>query len=289
MKDLGYSNIRNFSTTIGKREFKWGERTYIMGILNATPDSFSDGGEFNLLDSALDHAKDMIEQGADIIDIGGESTRPGAEIVEVEEEIERVVPVIRELAKVSDTPISLDTYKSKVAYKGLEAGANLINDIWGFQKDPDLAKVVAEFGVPCVLMHNDMNHWDKSLKPNYSRPIIDELKLFFNRSIEIAIKVGIKESDIILDPGIGFGKTQEHNRDILAKLGEFKDFGFPLLLGTSRKSVIGTILDLPPKDRLEGTLATSALGIAAGVDILRVHDVLENKRVALVTDKILRR
>lgn len=289
MNDLMYSNIRNFSTTIGDMEFNWGERTYLMGILNATPDSFSDGGEFNLLDRALDHAKEMIAQGADIIDIGGESTRPGADVVEIPQEIERVVPVIRELRKVSNTPISLDTYKSKVAYRGLEAGANLINDIWGFQKDPDLAKVTAEFGVPCVLMHNDKNHWDKNLKPDYSRPIIEELKLFFNRSVEIALKAGIKESDIILDPGIGFGKTQEHNREILGKLGEFKDFGFPILLGTSRKSVIGSILDLPPKDRLEGTLATSALGIAAGVDILRVHDVMENKRVALVTDKILRR
>lgn len=252
-----------------------------MGILNVTPDSFSDGGEFNIVDRAIAHALDMVKLGADIIDIGGESTRPGSTEVEISEEISRVVPVIKELSRVSDIPISLDTSKSQVGLKGLKAGANLINDVWGFQRDPDLAKVTADFNVPCVLMHN-------SHDKKYDEPIIEAIKKFFHRSIEIALKAGIKKGDIILDPGIGFGKTQEHNREVMANLGEFNDLGFPILLGTSRKSIIGTILDLPPKERLEGTLATSALGIASGVDILRVHDVRENKRVALVTDKILR-
>lgn len=261
--------------------FNFGSRTYIMGILNLTPDSFSDGGDFTLLENALKHASSMIDQGADIVDVGGESTRPGASIISDDIEISRVVPFIKEYSKNFSIPLSLDTSKSAVGLAGLEAGANIINDVWGFQKDPKLAEVSAEFKVPVILMHNQIG-------TDYYGDIIDSMKRFFHKSIEIAIKAGVDEKYIILDPGIGFGKTQFHNREVLASLGKFNSLGFPLLLGTSRKSIIGTILDLPPKDRLEGTLATSTLGIVSGVDILRVHDVLEHKRLALVTDKIIR-
>lgn len=253
-----------------------------MGILNVTPDSFSDGGDFNNVGAAIDHAREMINLGADIIDVGGESTRPGSTEVTIADEIQRVVPVIKEYKKQFNIPLSLDTSKSKVGFKGLEAGADIINDVWGFQRDEDLAKVTADFNVPCVLMHN-------SLTKDYNSPIMEEIKMFFHKSIEIAVKAGVKEDQIILDPGVGFGKTQEHNREVMAKLGQLNDLGFPLLLGTSRKSIVGTILNLPPKERLEGTLATSTMGIISGADILRVHDVLENKRVALVTDKIVRK
>lgn len=281
MKDLRYNSIRSGALKVGDSIFNWGERTYIMGILNITPDSFSDGGDFYNIERAISHAKEMVDQGADIIDVGGESTRPGSTEVSVAQEIKRVIPVIKEYKKQFNVPLSLDTSKSEVGLKGLEAGADIINDVWGFQRDEDLAKVTAGFNVPCVLMHN-------SLSSSYEKNIIDEVKLFFSKSVEIALKAGVKEDKIILDPGVGFGKTQEHNREIMARLGDFNDLGFPILLGTSRKSIVGTILNLPPKERLEGTLATSTLGIISGVDILRVHDVLENKRVALVTDKIIR-
>ncbi|MGL1891513.1 MAG: dihydropteroate synthase [Spirochaetaceae bacterium] len=281
MKDLRYSPVINSVTKWRSFNFNWGERTYIMGILNVTPDSFSDGGEFNNIQDSLIKAELMINQGADVIDVGGESTRPGAASVSVSEEINRVVPVIKVLKEKFSVPVSLDTSKSEVGLKGLEAGADLINDVWAFQRDPKLANVTADFNVPAILMHNKVDS-------NYSKDIIESMKLFFNRSLEIAFKAGVAEDKIILDPGIGFGKTQEHNREVLSRLGELHSLGFPLLLGTSRKSIIGTILDLPPKDRLEGTLATSTMGIISGVDILRVHDVLENRRVALVTDKIVR-
>lgn len=253
-----------------------------MGILNVTPDSFSDGGEFNIMDNALNHVSEMIDEGADIIDIGGESTRPGSKPVTVSEEINRVVPVIKGLKKAFKVPLSLDTSKAKVGFSGLEAGADIINDVWGFQLEPELAEVVADFKVPAVLMHNQIG-------TNYSSDLVSSIKMFFDKSINIALKAGIDKDFIILDPGIGFGKTQEHNREIMARLGEFHDLGFPLLLGTSRKSIVGSILNLPPKERLEGTLATSVMGIISGVDILRVHDVKENKRVALVTDEIVRK
>lgn len=282
MKDLRYKPIRTGSIVINDSEFNWGERTYIMGILNVTPDSFSDGGDYFDLKRAMGHAEVMIGHGADIIDVGGESTRPGSTEVSADEEINRVVPVITEYKKRFNIPLSLDTSKSIVGLKGLEAGADIINDVWGFQRDKELAQVVADFNVPCVLMHNNYD-------AIYKGSIIDEIKSFFYKSVEIALKAGIKEELIILDPGIGFGKTQEHNREILARLGDLNSIGFPILLGTSRKSVIGSILNLPPKERLEGTLATSTMGIISGADILRVHDVLENKRVALVTDKIVRR
>lgn len=282
MMDIRYLPIREGNLTWRNFDFKWGERTYIMGILNVTPDSFSDGGEFNSAQSALNQTQIMISQGADFIDIGGESTRPGSTPVTLEDEIDRVVPIIKAVKEKFNTPISLDTSKAGVGAKGLEAGADLINDVWGFQKERELADVVSQFKVPAVLMHNQNG-------TEYNRDIIDSIKLFFDKSIEIALKAGIDNSSIILDPGIGFGKTQAHNREVLARLGELNSLGYPILLGTSRKSIVGTILNLPPKDRLEGTLATSAMGIVSGADILRVHDVMENKRVALVTDKIVRK
>lgn len=281
MTNLNFSRLRNQKMEWGEYSIEFGLRTYIMGILNVTPDSFSDGGSFVSVEKALDHAKFMIDSGADFIDIGGESTRPGSQPVSDLEEIDRVVPVIKEYKKRFSTPISLDTSKSLVGLKGLEAGASIINDVWGFQKDPQLAEVTATFGVPAILMHNQTGS-------HYHVDIIDALKIFFSKSLEIATKAGVSENMIILDPGIGFGKTQEHNREIMARLGELNSLGFPILLGTSRKSIIGTILNLPPSDRLEGTLATSTMGIISGADILRVHDVKENKRVALVTDKIVR-
>ncbi len=280
--DLRYSPVKTGSTKWRGFNFNWGDRTFIMGILNVTPDSFSDGGDFELVDKAYSHASLMISCGADIIDIGGESTRPGSEIVDVQTEISRVVPAIKVIKDSFNIPVSLDTSKAFVAQMGLEAGADMINDVWGFQKDPELANVTSSFNVPAVLMHNQIGNI-------YSGDIVDNIKSFFDKSINIALKAGIKKEFIILDPGIGFGKTQEHNREVLARLGEFNDLGFPILLGTSRKSIVGTILNLPPKDRLEGTLATSTMGIISGADILRVHDVKENLMVARVTDKIIRR
>lgn len=281
MNDIRYSKIRDRVMIWGDYSLDFGSKTFIMGILNITPDSFSDGGNFTKLNLAIRHAEEMINQGADIIDVGGESTRPGAEIVSTDIEISRVIPFIKDYKSKFSIPLSLDTSKSSVGLAGLESGADMINDVWGFQKDPELAKVSAAFNVPVILMHNQIG-------TSYEGDIVDSMKFFFNKSVEIAIKSGVDIDKIIIDPGIGFGKTQEANREVLARLGEFSSLGFPLLLGTSRKSIIGTILNLPAKDRLEGTLATSTMGIISGVDILRVHDVKENRRVALVTDKIVR-
>lgn len=281
MNDFRYKSIRHGALKWKNYSFDLGQRTYIMGILNVTPDSFSDGGEFDSVSAAMRQAYRMIEEGADIVDVGGESTRPGSDPVGVEEEIYRVVPVIEAYKKLYNIPLSLDTSKELVGLRGLEAGADMINDVWGFQREPGLAEVTASFGVPAVLMHNQNG-------TEYAGDIIDEIKRFFEISVDIATQAGVKEELIVLDPGIGFGKTQQHNRDVLARLGEFNSLGFPLLLGTSRKSIIGTILNLPPKERLEGTLATSTMGILAGADFLRVHDVKENLRVSRVTDKIVR-
>lgn len=258
-----------------------GERTLIMGILNVTPDSFSDGGEHNSVEEAVAHALNMQDEGADILDVGGESTRPGAADVSVDEELRRVIPVIAALRPRSNLPISIDTYKAEVARRALLAGANMVNDVWGFQRDDQIANVVAEFGVPAILMHNQIG-------TNYARDILLEMKTFFARSLAIARNAGVPEDRIILDPGIGFGKTPEQNLEVMARLPELKRLGFPILLGTSRKSMIGKILNLPPKERIEGTIATTVIGIYSGVDIVRVHDVKENRRAAIVADAILR-
>ena len=267
---------------IGSKEFNIGEKTYIMGILNFTPDSFSDGGKFNDIDIAIKHVKEMIDNGADIIDVGGESTRPGYEIVSEEEEISRVVPIIKAIKENFDISVSIDTYKAKVAEQAIKAGANLINDIWGFKKDKDMAKVAAKYNVPCCLMHNRDNTEYKNLMED----ILNDLK----ECINIAKDAGVKDENIILDPGIGFGKTYEQNLETMNNLERIKDLGYPILLGTSRKSMIGLALNLPVEERIEGTVATTVIGIMKDAcDFVRVHDVLENSRAAKMTDIIVRR
>lgn len=267
---------------IGTKEFKIGERTYIMGILNFTPDSFSDGGKFDNIDAAVEHVKEMIESGADIIDIGGESTRPNHTPVEEAEEISRVVPIIKAIREKFDIPISIDTYKAKVAEKAIEAGANLINDVWGFKKDKEMGKVAAKYNVPCCLMHNRENEDYKDLMED----ILEDLR----ESIKIAKDAGVKDENIILDPGIGFAKSHEQNLDIMNNLERLKELGYPVLLGTSRKRMIGFTLDLPVEERVEGTVATTVVGIMKDAcDFVRVHDVLENSRAAKMADAIVRR
>lgn len=258
-----------------------GKRTYIMGILNVTPDSFSDGGRFTQVDHAVEHGFELIGQGADIIDVGGESTRPGSQEVGEEEELARILPVVEKLHELTTVPVSVDTYKAEVAKRCLQAGASVINDIWGLQREPEIAQVAANFGVPVVVMHNQQG-------TAYSQDIMASLIEFFEKSLEIAFKAGLSKECIILDPGIGFGKTVEQNIAVMGRLSELKVLGYPILLGTSRKSTIGRILDLPPEQRVEGTLATTVLGIQQGVDIIRVHDVMQNRRAALVADAIVR-
>lgn len=261
---------------------KFGERTYVMGILNVTPDSFSDGGEFNDFEFALNHAKEMINQGADIIDIGGESTRPGSMAVDEEEEFKRVIPVVEKLvSEIDDIYISVDTYKSYIASESLKKGAKMINDVWGLQKDKNMAGVIAKYNVPVVMMHNQNG-------TEYKDDIMKSIISFFEKSIEIAKTAGIKDENIILDPGIGFGKTPEQNMEVMNRLEELKELNYPILLGTSRKSMIGKILDLPPKERVEGTIATNIIGITKGIDIVRVHDIKENIRAIKVADAIVR-
>ncbi|ADG81098.1 dihydropteroate synthase [Thermincola potens] len=258
-----------------------GEKTLVMGILNVTPDSFSDGGKFFELDKAIEHAKEMVEQGADIIDIGGESTRPNYDPVGAEEELERVIPVLERLVKEVPVPISVDTYKSQVARRALEVGAHILNDVWGLQADPDLAKVAAEYDVPLILMHNQRGTEYKSM--------MDDILASLRQSIQLALDAGVKEENIIIDPGIGFGKDTDQNLEVMNRLWEFKTLGYPVLLGTSRKSMIGNTLGLPVTERVEGTAATVAFGIAQGVDIVRIHDVKEMVRVARMTDAMVRR
>ncbi|WP_288478463.1 dihydropteroate synthase [uncultured Clostridium sp.] len=265
---------------IGNKEFDLKERTYVMGILNVTPDSFSDGGKFNELGKALKRVQEMIEEGADIIDIGGESTRPGFEVVEAEEEINRVVPVIKAIKEKFDIPISIDTYKSETAKAAIEAGADIINDIWGFKKDKNMAKLCAEKNVPCILMHNRDN-------AEYT-DIMKDIKEDLIESINIALDAGVERENIILDPGIGFAKSLEENLKVMNNIEKIKELGFPILLGTSRKSMIGLTLNLPKDERLEGTLATTVLGITKGCEFIRVHDIKENKRVCVMTDSILK-
>ena len=265
---------------IGNKEFDLKERTYVMGILNITPDSFSDGGKFNELGKALKRVQEMIEEGADIIDIGGESTRPGFEVVEAEEEINRVVPVIKSIKEKFDIPISIDTYKSETAKAAIEAGADIINDIWGFKKDKGMAKLCAEKNVPCILMHNRDN-------VEYT-DIMKDIKEDLIESINIALDAGVKRENIILDPGIGFAKSLEEILKVMNNIEKIKELGFPILLGTSRKSMIGLTLNLPKDERLEGTLATTVLGITKGCEFIRVHDIKENKRVCVMTDSILK-
>ena len=260
--------------------------TLIMGILNVTPDSFSDGGKFIHLDKALSQAQYMEKNGADIIDIGGESTRPGAISVSVKEEINRTIPVIEEIRKFSNISISIDTYKSEVAEKALLAGADFINDISGFTFDSRMMEIVKKFDVPVVLMHIKGTPQDMQTNPTYI-DLIKDLLEFFSFQINKALDFGIKKVQIIIDPGIGFGKQLNDNFILIQRLKEFSELGFPILIGPSRKSFIGLTLDSPLEYRLEGTLAAVSAGILNGASIVRVHDVKEVKRTVIITDKIM--
>lgn len=271
---------------IGGREFSFGRKTYLMGILNVTPDSFSDGGNFCRRDAALVHAEEMIKAGADIIDIGGESTRPGYEMISVQEEIERVLPILCAVKKNFDIPISIDTYKPEVALAAAAAGADLLNDIWGFRLEVNketgispMALTAAKTGLPVCLMHNRKEAGYTS----FAKEMMEDLQ----KSVEIAEKAGIAAEKIILDPGIGFGKTYEDNIWVLQHLEEFQQFGRPILLGVSRKSVIGITLDLPVAEREEGTIAVSVMAVIKGCAFLRVHNVEANRRAVRMAEKIL--
>lgn len=261
-------------------KFDFSKKTHIMGILNVTPDSFSDGGKYNTVESAVARAKEMVEEGADMIDVGGESTRPGYTYVEIDEEIRRVVPIIQAIKKELDVPISIDTYKSEVAKAALDAGADIINDIWGAKKDPRMATLAAEYNVPIILMHNRDNM-------DYTN-LIEDMKRDLQESIDICLHAGVKKEQIIIDPGIGFAKTYEHNLLVMKHLEEFHSLGYPMLLATSRKSFIAKTLNLPVDERVEGTGATVCLGIAKGSHIVRVHDVKEMSRMAKMMDAMLK-
>lgn len=263
-----------------------GERTLVMGVLNVTPDSFSDGGEFIEKDTALDHALSMVEEGADIIDIGGESTRPGAEPVPLEVELERVVPVIKALRKASDVTISIDTCKSRVAEEALDAGADIINDITAFRLDPRMKEVASQRECPTVLMHIKGTPRDMQKNPVYD-DVISEIYRYLSESIKLAVDAGLPEEQIIVDPGIGFGKTLGHNIEIIRNLRQFRSLGRPILIGVSRKSFIGAILGgKEPKERVWGTASAVAVSILNGASIVRVHDVAEMRDVVAVADAL---
>ncbi len=266
---------------IGSRDFATTGHTYIMGILNVTPDSFSDGGKFNQIDAALKHAEEMIRDGADVIDIGGESTRPGYTKISDEEETGRVVPVIEAVKKEFEIPISVDTYKSGVAEAAAQAGADLINDIWGLKYDARMAEVIAKSGLACCLMHNRDN-------AEY-RNFMEDMKQDLRETIALAKAAGIADDKIILDPGVGFAKSYENNLEAIRRLKEFNELKYPVLLGTSRKSVIGLTLDLPAAERVEGTIVTTVMAVEAGCMFVRVHDVKENHRAIQMAEAILDR
>ena len=261
--------------------FEYGKKTYIMGILNVTPDSFSDGGSYTNVEIAVKHAKEMAEEGADIIDVGGESTRPGHKFVSDEEEIKRIAPVIKTLKKSINIPISIDTYKSQVAEEALKLGVDMVNDVWGLTYDKNMSNVIGKYDASVCIMHNQEG-------TDYEKDIIESIKDFLQNSIDRALKAGVKKDKIVLDPGIGFGKTSEQNLEVLRRLNELEALGYPILLGTSRKSVLGNIVGCEPKDRVEATVATTVCGIRDGVDIVRVHDVKENLQAAKIADKLYR-
>lgn len=302
------------SLAIGNRTFTWGARTYIMGILNITPDSFSgDGllpdppspspipgrewaGDGRVLASTFEKARRFVVSGADILDLGGESTRPGAQVVSAETEVARVLPVIHALASKLDVLISIDTYKAPVAEAALQAGAHIVNDVWGLHADPELAAVIARYEASVILMHNRSSWANAAIKERLGgryvgvpyNNLLDDIKRELLESVEIAHSAGIPDENIILDPGIGFGKTVEQNLELVERLDEIRALGYPVLLGPSRKSFIGYTLDMPPDQRLEGTAAAVSVGIVRGADILRVHDVEFMTRVARMTDAIVR-
>ena len=267
-------------TRWGRWKLAWGSRTYVMGIVNATPDSFSGDGLERDVEAAVEQGLRFQVEGADIIDVGGESTRPGSTPVDAAEEMRRVLPVIRGLAARLDIPVSIDTYKSEVARAALDAGASIINDVWGLKHDPEMAALAAREGAPVILMHNQVGTDYADLVPD----VMNALR----SSLELALEAGVAIENVILDPGMGFGKTAEHNLEILRRLAEFKALGRPLLVGMSRKRTIGYVLDAPVDDRVEGTAATVALSIANGADIVRVHDVKVMARVARMSDAVVR-
>ncbi len=280
-------------TRCGGIEFRWGERTYVMGVMNVTPDSFSGDGVGDDIEAALAQARHMASEGVDIIDVGGESTRPGSAPVSVDEEIRRVVPVIERLASEISVPISIDTYKSEVARRALEAGAKMINDQWGLKRDPNLAELAAERGVPLVLMSNqrDKGGYDASIQRDTAdyEDVMAEVTSSLKTSMELAVSLGVPQENVIIDPGIGFGKTWQQDLEIIQRLGELRELGRPILVGPSRKSLIGKVLGLPVSDRLEGTAAAVAIAIANGADMVRVHDVQQMVRVCRMSDALIRR
>jgi dihydropteroate synthase len=279
-------------TRCGGVEFRWGERTYVMGILNLSPDSFSRDGIADP-EAAITQAQRLVDGGADIIDVGGESTRPGSKPVSADEEIRRVVPVIRRLASEISVPISIDSYKSEVARRALEAGAKMLNDQWGLKHDPRLAELAAEWGVPLILMSNqrDKGSYDAGIQRDTAgyEDVMVEITSSLKMSVELATNLGVPQENIILDPGIGFGKTWQQDLEIIGRLEELRELGKPILVGPSRKSLIGKVLDLPVHDRVEGTAATIAIAIAHGADMVRVHDVPQMVRVCRMSDAIIRR
>jgi dihydropteroate synthase len=301
--------MKSDSLQIGTHTFQWGSKTYVMGILNVTPDSFSGDGILSSaptgrgargegVSAAVQQARDFLTCGADILDVGGESTRPGSQPVDADDELARVIPVVEAIrAEFPDALISIDTYKARVAEAAFQAGAHILNDVWALRADPGLAAVAARFGVPVILMHNRSNPASVEVREQLGNAylgstyenLIEDVKSELLVSVELAKGAGIPESRIILDPGIGFGKTREHNLELINRLDEIRVLGFPVLLGTSRKSFIGFTLDLPPDQRLEGTAATVAVGIVRGADVIRVHDVREMARVAKMTDAIVRK
>jgi dihydropteroate synthase len=301
------SSLKSNELSVGKHTLHWGKRTYVMGIINVTPDSFSgDGllqnssegqGNEGVVRQALNQARRFLDAGVDILDIGGESTRPGSQPASLEEELERVIPAVRTIAAELDALISIDTYKAPVAEAALQAGAHIVNDIWGFHADPDIAGVTAKHRAPVILMHNRSSWAHAEVKERLGGryigiPYDDLLKDICNElmeSVEIAHQAGIPDESIILDPGLGFGKTLEQNLELIDRLDEIRRLGYPVLSGPSRKSFIGYTLDAPPDQRLEGTLATVAVSIVRGADILRVHDVEPAIRVVRMTDAIVRR
>lgn len=267
-------------TRCANREFKWGERTYIMGVINVTPDSFSGDGLGHDVETAVAQGKRFAAEGADILDIGGESTRPGADPISEDEELSRVIPVIQRLASDVPVPLSIDTYKYEIARQALSAGARMINDIWGLKRDHRLAELAAEWGAPIILMSNQRDASCQDILPQ----VISSLR----GSMAMAMERGVARENIIVDPGVGFGKTLEQNLEIVCRLDELKCLERPILVGTSRKSMIGLVLDLPADQRLEGTAATVAISIAKGADIVRVHDVAQMARVCQMSDAIIR-
>ncbi len=279
MASLRTHPLRNMAVANGET-LSWGSRTYVMGIINVSLDSFSGDGLGGDIHAIVEQAQRFQEEGADFLDVGAESTRPGSTPITAEEEIRLLEPALEAVATVASVPVSVDTYKASVARRAVAAGATIINDVWGLKADPSLARVAAETGAPLILMHNQETRQYGQLLPD----IFDSLR----RSVEVATQAGVSPEDIVLDPGIGFGKTPDHNLEILKRFGEFSALGHPIMVGTSRKSTIGFVLDLPAAQRVEGTAATVALSIAGGADIVRVHDVREMVRVSRMSDAIVR-